>query len=112
MLAAKMDRKITVEQREVTGKSPSGEDIFGWTLVLSRSAEFIPNRGQEKFSANQKQSESDALFRIRRYPSDPSVRPEMRLLCDSEVYDITSVVPMRGRFTGLEISVTAGLTNG
>lgn len=104
-----MDRRITIERRDVTGKSDSGEDIYGWVLVVTRWAEFIANRGQEQFNALQKRAESDGIFRIRHYPG---VAPEMRVQCDGEIYDITAVTPMRGRVTGLELTVTTGLTNG
>jgi SPP1 family predicted phage head-tail adaptor len=109
MRAGKLDRRITIERRDATTNPANGEDIFTWVQVVSCWAEFVANRGQEFFSAEQKQAETDCMFRIR---TQPGISPEMRILYDGRHFDVTSVIPMRGRAAGLELMAKEGLTNG
>ncbi len=104
-----MDDKIVIERREPAGKSASGEDIYAWVQFHACSAEFIPDRGQEIFRSHQRQGQSNGLFRIRHFAG---IVPAMRVVCEGRHYDISSVVPMWGRKTGIELFVTEGLTNG
>lgn len=110
MRAGRMDRLITIQQRDATGKAANGEDIVEWVDVAADlPAEFVADRGQERFSAHQKQDSVSAMFRIRHLAG---VLPEMRIVCDGLNYDISAVIPMFGRKTGLELMVTQGLNDG
>lgn len=104
-----MDRRITIQRRDESTNDTNGETLYAWVDVFSCAAEFVPNVGQEKFSANQKQDELAGLFRIRHRQG---VAPEMRIVFEGVFFDITAVVPMRGRKTGLELMAKTGLTNG
>lgn len=110
MRAGRMDRRITIQQRVSSGKAANGEDTTTWQdVVADLPAEFVADRGQERFSAHQKQDLISAMFRIRYYAG---LLAEMRIVCDGVNYDMTAVIPMRGRKTGLELMVTQGLTDG
>jgi SPP1 family predicted phage head-tail adaptor len=109
MQSGKLDRRITIQERQKTTNPANGEDLYGWVDVLSCAAEFVPNRGQEFFAARQKQDESVGLFRIRHRPD---IVAEMRIVFEGKPYDIISVDPMFGRKTGLELLAKTGLTNG
>lgn len=109
MKAGRMDRRITIQRREVSGKFDNGEEIFDWVDVVTCWAELVANRGQEQFNAHQKRAQSDAMFRMRYYPG---ILAEMRLQCEGTNYDITAVIPMRGREAGLELLTEKGMTNG
>lgn len=109
MKAGRLDRRITIQQRTEGSRTAAGEETFTWTDLVSMPAEFMPNRGQEIFSAQQKHAELDAMFRTRYYPG---LKAEMRLIHEGVTYDIVATVPMRGRNTGLELYCKTGLTDG
>lgn len=109
MKAGKLDRRITIQRRQKTTNPDNGEDLYVWVDVVSCAAEFVANRGQEMFAARQKQDVSVGLFRIR---YRPGIIPEMRIVYEGSHFDITSVDPMPGRQTGLELLAKTGLTNG
>jgi SPP1 family predicted phage head-tail adaptor len=107
--AGRLDRRITIQRRTETTNPSNNESIFNWVDVVTCWAEFESNRGQEFFSANQKQAETVGLFRMRYFPG---IVAEMRIIFDGSYFDITAVNPMRGRNTGLELMAKTGLTNG
>lgn len=109
MRAGKMDRRIVIQVRAVVGKSSSGEEIHDWVPFRTCWAEFVADRGQEIFKSHQRQGESSGLFRIRHFPG---ITSSMRVVYDGRNFDIASIVPMRGRDSGLELFVNEGLTNG
>ena len=47
MRAGKLDRKITIQRRKVTGKHPSGEEIVDWQDVATVWAEKVHSPGNE-----------------------------------------------------------------
>jgi SPP1 family predicted phage head-tail adaptor len=117
MRIGKADRRITIQERVSSGKAANGEDTLAWTdFATSIHAEYVADRGQEMFSAHQKQGSTAALFRIRYYPG---ILQEMRVVLlpqftgeVNQLFDISSVIPARGRKTGFEIFATTGLTDG
>lgn len=109
MRPGRLDRRITIQQRVVSGRASNGEEIFAWNDVVSCWAEYVPNRGQEMFKADQKRAESDAMFRMRYYPG---VTAQMRVVHEGVNFDIYDVKPMYGRNAGIELMTRSGLSEG
>ena len=98
----KLDRRITIEQK-TEGLSSTGAVLdSSWGTLDTVWAKVIQKSGRELLVSDQVNAQADVVFRIR-YRSD--VTEKMRILYNSEYYDITYIKEL-GRQDALEITAT------
>lgn len=88
MRAGKLDRIVTLRRYVTVGKNPLGESIKEWSDVIDLPAQQRPNRGDERFAAQQLSGSAVMTFHVR-YRDDISV--EDRLFYDGREWNITDV---------------------
>ena len=109
MKANKLNQRVTFQQKSVT-KNGIGEEVFTWADFVTVWAEAIPIRGREFFSAQQNQQTVDVRFRIR---SRSDLVGEMRLVWNTQPYDIIAIIPGTSQYKGsLEVMAASGIRNG
>lgn len=99
MIAARLDRPITIQQYSETADS-YGEPIKTWTTLVETFAGIKQQSAKELFSAG-KISETDIVFTTR-YVS--GVTAKDRILYDGKYYYLTGEPRELGRQDGLEIA--------
>ena len=104
MRSGSLDRKITIEQKTVS-RNTFGEEVETWATFSSVWAKVIPLRGQERFESKLVNAEVDTMFRIR-YLS--GVLPTMRVVHETRLYDIHSVIEI-GRREGHDLVTSVRL---
>lgn len=102
MRAGKLDRTIDLQALTTTTDS-FGEPIETWTTFASPAAAVMPNRGNERFTAQQVVGDAVVTFKIR-YRTDVSVLT--RIVYDGRNWDVHDVREV-GRREGLEIDASA-----
>lgn len=102
MRAGELDRTIALQSVSTVADS-FGELLETWTTFASPAARVVPNRGNERFAAQQVVGHAVVTFRIR-YRTDLSVLN--RIVYDGKQWDIHDVREV-GRREGLEIDATA-----
>ena len=105
MRAGELNRSIVIQGASVT-QDGFGEDVYTWTKIHTDDtlpAAIKPNRGNERFTAQQVVGKAVATFKIR-WRSDVTVTN--RIVYDGRDWDIHDVRPL-GRREGLEIDVSA-----
>lgn len=109
MQSGKLRHRITIERPIETQDASTGAIAVSWSLFASRiSAEVLPDRASEYFAAQQLQSSTNAMIRIR---YRVGVEPTMRVthhLSDGipeilEVYDIQGVVHFQAGFREIRL---------
>ena len=104
MQAGRRDRRISLQ----TFTEPAddfGQPVKTWTTSVTLWANVKPMRGAERFSGQQEIANADTVFTVTNYAA-LSVTTEMRVLYNSEYYDITSVIGVGVRDRDLEIYAT------
>ena len=86
--AGRMRRKITIESDTPT-QNTYGEPIESWSTYATVWASVEPLNGREYFNSQQTAAEISTRFRIR-YKS--GITPDMRVVLDSNNYDIRSII--------------------
>jgi len=87
----RLDRWVTIQQDTPT-QDAAGEPIASWADLATVWAEVVPVGGAEVFAAQQFGAETVIKFRTR-YRGD--VTRKMRVVYDSDNYDITDVAEDR-----------------
>ncbi len=98
MRAGDLDRKITI-QSATEAQDGYGEAVPTWGTFATVWAKFTPNRGGERFAANQIVAQADGVFRIR---WQPGITEKMRVSYDGDIYDIQYIAEI-GRHEALDL---------
>jgi len=101
--SGQLDRKITIETF-TEARNSVGEPIKTWATFLTTMAKVTHKSGREFFSAGQDVAETDTLFKIRHRTG---ITREMRILYQSNYYDIQEINPGATRREYLEIMAQA-----
>lgn len=104
-----MDRRVSILREVETGRNELNEPIIEWKKIATVWAQQRPERGSERFAANQVQGKSVLVFHIR-FRADLSERD--RLLYNREVYDIVAPPRELGRGVVSEIDASARTDDG
>ena len=108
------NQRIKLQAKSVT-RNAIGEEVVTWTDVVTDTADHAiwaeawPLKGREFFAAQQTQYAADVRFRIR---YRDGVTREMRVLWNSEPYDIIMIVDVGAARQTIEILAVNGLRNG
>lgn len=95
MQTGRLRERLTIQQQSVT-RDASGEQLIAWTEVATVWGQVSPGASNERFlaSAGQRVAEVTHTARIR-YRS--GITPKMRILWETRVLEIISVVDPDGR---------------
>jgi SPP1 family predicted phage head-tail adaptor len=85
MRAGKLDRRLTIQRAAVVVTPPFNEPVESWADVATVWAQQRPNRGAERFSAQEIVGKAVMTFHIR-YRGDLTVK--YRLLYEGRVWNI------------------------
>lgn len=88
MRAGMLHEQVVIQSKSVT-RDAYGAEVIAWTTHATVRASIEPLRGREYIDAKQVQADLDTRIRIR-YLS--TVKPTMRILWGTRVYDIISVI--------------------
>jgi len=105
MRAGELNRSIVIQAATVA-QNDFGEDVETWIKIHTDTtlpAKFMPQRGDERFTAQQVVDKAVAVFKIR-WRDDVTV--ENRIVYDGHDWDIHDVRPLGNR-EGLEIDASA-----
>lgn len=102
MRAGKLDRRVTI-QRATTASNSFNEPIETWADVATVWGQQRPNRGNERFAAQEVAGSAVMTFQIR-YRSDVTVKD--RLSYDGRLWNILDVREL-GRREATEIDAVA-----
>lgn len=95
MSFGKMNRFIEITQKQVVTDSEGFQSETD--VVVAKVRAYREGRhGSEKWANRAVFSEATDLFRFRTIP-DLNITTDMRILCDSSVFEITSVEDVKGR---------------
>jgi SPP1 family predicted phage head-tail adaptor len=103
MRAGKLDRRITLQRAIVATPSAFNEPTPDWVDIATVWAQQRPNRGAERFSAQEINGQAVMTFHIR-YRSDVTVQD--RILYEGRLWNIVDVREI-GRRVVTEIDVVA-----
>ncbi|MEI3850046.1 MULTISPECIES: phage head closure protein [unclassified Ensifer] len=103
MRAGKLDRRVVILRELETGRDEVNQPIIEWVAVATVWGQLAPDRGAERFEAQQLTGSENATFRIG-YRGDVTVKD--RVNCEGRTWDILSVREI-GRRVGTEFDVTA-----
>ncbi len=102
MIAGKLDRYITIEQAVYTADTTTGErQVDSWSTYKSVWAKKLQPMSMERVEGDQIALVDTYNYTIRYYDA-PSVTARMRILDESEYYDIIGIKEL-GRRDGLLI---------
>lgn len=107
--ARQLKHRITIQSATET-KDSYGQAIKTWSTYCIRDAEIINEPGSEYFTEQQIYAERPVVFRIRYDLTAKDITPKMRVLYDSNYYDIHSVI--NNRETNRHINIQCILHNG
>jgi SPP1 family predicted phage head-tail adaptor len=91
--------RITL-QKKFTTKDPEGLPLETWQNIATIWAAIEPLRGREYFQAATVKSQNMTRFTTR---YRKGITSEMRILYDSKLYDIQSIIDVEGRHQQLEL---------
>lgn len=91
--AGEARHQISIQSRS-TVQDAAGEPANTWTEYASRRASIQRTPGKEAFAAAQDNGRIPVVFRLRWLDG---VTPAMRVVFDSKVFDIRSIVDVDGR---------------
>lgn len=91
--AGDMRHQVRIETRSTT-QDAAGEQQNTWTLFAERRAAVERSPGSEIWASAQRRGRVPTLFRLRHLTG---VTPAMRLVFESKIYDIISVVDQGAR---------------
>ncbi|MBD1373717.1 phage head closure protein [Hazenella sp. IB182357] len=92
-------RRVTI-QKSTKIKNSEGAFTTVWTDVATIWAGIKPLRGREYFQAAAVQAENTVRFHIR---YRKGIEPAMRILYDSRIFDIQSVIDVNERHKEIEL---------
>lgn len=102
MKLGRLDRRITLQQKTVS-RTALGDESESWATLAAVWAEVVPTSGREYFNAQAQQLVGSKLTRFRiRYLASARKDTELRVLYDSETYDIKHIAEF-GRRVGLDL---------
>ena len=93
MRAGRLRSRVTIQQR-TDSQNEVGELVPVWSTLAAVWADVLHNSGLETIKAGASASVVKASIRIR-YRAD--VKPSMRVVKGSDVYNIEAVLPDQGR---------------
>ena len=102
-------RRVTLQQRSSEAANSYGQASTSWTDVVSTWADIQPMNGRELMSAQAQQSEVTHQVEIR-YRT--GVLPRMRVVYQSRVFEIQSVIDVGMQHRRLTLMCSEGLTQG
>ena len=108
------NQRIKLQAKSVT-RNAIGEEVVTWTDVVTDTADHAiwaeawPLKGREFFAAQLTQYAAAVRFRIR---YRDGVTREMRVLWNSEPYDIIMIVDVGAARQTIEILAVNGIRNG
>jgi len=105
--AGELRHRVTIQQKSVT-RNTLGEEVVTWQDVATVWADVQPLSGKEYFDAQQVNAEVTVRIRIR-YRT--GVKPEMRVVFGSRVFDIQAVINVDGRNQELQLMCKEAVTN-
>jgi len=100
MLAGRLDKRITIQVSTSDSRDSFGDSTPAWTDLATVWAEIVPISGREFWAAQAVNAEKDLRITIR-YRDD--ITPKNRIVYGSRVFDIQSVIDMRGMREELQI---------
>ena len=100
MQAGELKRRIALERVTETQNS-FGEITETWTVLANCWAQWVPLKGEEKFTARQFAPELSGEFRLRYRDANPKDRIRM----GSRVFEIESVIDVDDRQRELRCTV-------
>ncbi len=99
MQAGRLRKRIQLQQ-VTNGRGPTGGTVETWTTIVTRWAELIPLRGQERFQAAQMEAQTTLKLRIRYYaPIDQT----WRIKYGSRIMNINAIINIGERNFAQEI---------
>lgn len=98
MRSGELSRRIVIELA-TEAQDSYGEAVPTWSTFATVWAKVTPNRGDERFAANQIVAQADSVFRIR---WQSGVTTKMRINYDGQIYDIVYMAEI-GRREGLDL---------
>lgn len=104
MRAGKLDRRVTIRRMTGTTTNEFNEPVEVWADVATVWAQQRPNRGSERFAAEQQAGTAVMTFHIR-YRSDVSAMD--RLIYEGRSYEIVAPPREIGRRVVTEIDAIA-----
>ena len=90
-------------QRRTTLQVGTGEPRTEWLDVGARYAEKLATPGEVIWSGRERSARVPTVFKIR-YPREVDITPDLRVIYDGRLYDISSVVDPTGRKEDLLVS--------
>lgn len=99
MRAGLLDQRVTIQSKSVT-RDAYGAEVITWTDVATVWMQAEPLSGREYIAMRQAQSDITTRFRCR-YRA--GITTAMRLLWNSQPFNITEVIDRNGRKAELEI---------
>jgi SPP1 family predicted phage head-tail adaptor len=103
MRAVDLDRRVTIQTATETVDS-HGDVVESWSDLGTYWAKKRPNRVSEDWGEQRELAKADLVFRVRWNSETETIAPKMRLVYDSENYDILGTQEI-GREEGLDIFV-------
>lgn len=102
MQPGQLDRQIEIHA-PTTSVDAIGQETVSWSLWAKPWAQYETSTGDETFDAAQRTAEQKGTFRIR---YRPGVTPKMRVVYDTQIYDILDVAePNRREWLVLTVRV-------
>ncbi len=101
MQAGQLNRRVELQQA-VESRDPTGGTTRTWTTIVTRWAQILPLRGQEKFDAAQMDVQTNVKIRIRYYPG---IDATWRIKKGDTIYNIKSIINIGDRNYAQEIEV-------
>lgn len=95
MQSGRLRERVTIQQQSIT-RDASGEELITWSDVATVWAQVLPGASSERFqaAAGQRVAEVSHTVRIR---FRAGITPKMRLVWETRVLEILSIVDPDGR---------------
>lgn len=100
--SGRMRERIKIQLRS-TIQDAAGEESPTWSTVAERNAEKLALPGNEIWSSKERSARVPTIFRMR-FPKEFEVKPQMRVIHKSKIYDIISAVDEDGLGVDLLVS--------
>lgn len=106
MRAGPLDRRITVQTRNVSQDPATGEEIEAWADLVTVWAEKIENVGQERFQSSQFIGKTARTFKVRWSNTMKAITVKHRVLFEGVPHEIEAVREGPGRHESIMIDCT------
>jgi SPP1 family predicted phage head-tail adaptor len=90
IFAGALDQQITIQQKGTPVRGAQGDEVVTWSTFATVDAKAMPIRGQEYVQLRAQQSDLSIRFLIRYVTG---VSTSMRVLWNSNAYDIVEMIP-------------------